>query len=110
MRPHVSKLQLTADSLAMLVLAGKLAIWYAIFRPIQIADRAYEEGRWSQAIQVGKSYLDKHPNSKQAQLVVARSYLKMGRWEKAKQYFAELEKLDREDIQARAFGLGRLGR
>ncbi len=110
MRLRSSKSLWAVGGLAAFVLTAGVAGWYGVAHPMRVAARAYEDGRWGAAIRIGLSYLETHPKSTQARLVVARSYMPLGRLEEAEQQFAQAEELGRDGNQARARVLTRLNR
>ena len=99
---------------ASVLTAAMTACWWGVATyPLRRATSAYNQGLWYSALQDGLAHLDKHPESTQARLVVARSYCRLGRWEEAEQHFSRIPSggaWNRQDQEWRALALTRLER
>lgn len=104
----LTALKLIAVALVAAALVGGgiyLGVRYWFNDPLRQAWEAYEKKEFRTAVQLAEDYLKENPTDQEAMLLLARSYVRLGEFEKAEAYFAQVPLEEKEDFYARAAAL-----
>lgn len=101
-----TRLVLGLLGLAAFAVAGWFGFTWVRSLPLADARHAMESGQFQIAAQLAEARLIQgHPDDRDAILLAARAYARLGTWPEAEAFFAQIPLRDLEDLRLRARGL-----